>query len=104
MRRRLCPDAAVPALTLALIQADPNQLAHLLLAFTQSPAHLYASLGDGTWYSEGNTAVQFRSQESAALFHSRFPKWRVHYECGKCKRPVHAGAATLQVLDGKPIV
>lgn len=74
---RLAPQLAVAALTAVCKCADPDDLASLLYKMSESPAMLFARLGDGFDYDERIRQVGFCSRKSADAFSVRFPDWFV---------------------------
>jgi hypothetical protein len=72
---RLSPRLAVAALTAVCDCASSVDLAALIYQLSESPAMLFARLGDGIAYHEGLRYAEFRSVCSANRFHAMYPDW-----------------------------
>lgn len=74
-RKRLI--VAPTALVAAVQFVDKTALAELIYQLTESPAQLFARLGDGVDYYESEKVAVFASRISANVFQVRFPDWGV---------------------------
>lgn len=72
---RFSPKWALTALTAVCHCASPADLSALIYSMSESPAMLFARLGDGRNYDEGSRFVEFVSRQSADAFHVQHPDW-----------------------------